>query len=63
VILSFGRDLMNTRFRKLARIGSSLSAQEQRATRVAEEARQTMSMPIELRNFSSKAEAMEWLLK
>ena len=63
MILSFGRDLMNTRLRKLARIGSSLSAQEQRATRVAEEARQTMSMPIELRNFSSKAEAMEWLLK
>jgi len=63
VIMNFGRDLMKTRLQRLARIGSSIYAQEQRASRVAEEARQTMALPIEFQNFSSKAEAMEWLIK
>jgi len=61
IILNFSRDLMKTRLKYLARIGSSLASQEKRANKVAQEAIQVTALPILFRNFSNTTEALAWL--
>jgi hypothetical protein len=63
IIMKFSMDLMRTRLKFLARVGSPLEQQEKRATRVAEEAKRVSAVPVEFQNFTDSAEAMGWLLR
>lgn len=62
IIMKFSRDLMKTRLRFIARVGSTLEKQEKRAKQVADEVQQVTTMPVEFSNFTNPAEAMEWLV-
>lgn len=62
VILQFGKDLMRTRLQKIARLGSARPAQEERAMNVSAEVRQELNLPVKFGNFTSKPDALNWLL-
>lgn len=59
VTANFGIDLMKTRLKRIARVGVADAAREENAARVAPELGQ--ELPIKIRTFSSKNEAMGWL--
>lgn len=63
LILKFSMDLMKTRLLKLARIGSAIDHQEQRANMVAGEIRQQQQLAIDFQNFRTRTEAVDWLLQ
>ncbi|MFD2247300.1 hypothetical protein [Pontibacter ruber] len=63
IIMKFSSDLMKTRLKYLARVGSNMEEQEKRANKVAEEVRYVTNTSITFRNFTDNSEAMEWLLK
>ena len=52
---------MKTRVEKVARVQSMLPTVEAKAQKNIEYARQSLSLPFELRNFTSRTEAVEWL--
>jgi len=62
VIMKFSRQLLATRLQKLARVGSQVAAQEERAARLADEITQRGALPVQFQNFSTKAEATNWLM-
>ncbi|GHA81459.1 hypothetical protein [Pontibacter akesuensis] len=59
VAMKFGMDLLGTRLKKIARVESADARREAKS----EEARQQANLPMEFRNFSSRDEAMSWLLE
>ncbi len=61
LMLQFGKQLMTTRLQKIARIGSAVAAQEDRASQVAE-AMQQFSPTGSYQTFTSKEVALKWLL-
>lgn len=61
LMLQFGKDLMKTRLQKIARVSTSLPAQESRANRVAGALLQ-LDPGGEYQNFTTKAAALNWLL-
>ncbi|MFD2514096.1 hypothetical protein ACFSRY_09485 [Pontibacter locisalis] len=60
---SFALDLMSTRLKKLARVGTKDMKREEKSAKISEELRQEVNFPMEFGNFSTKEEAMEWLLQ
>lgn len=60
---SFALDLMSTRLKKLARVGTKDIKREEKSAKISEELRQEVNLPMEFGNFSTKEEAMEWLLQ
>ncbi|MFD3003924.1 hypothetical protein ACFS7Z_26445 [Pontibacter toksunensis] len=54
--------LMKTRVEKVARVQSVSPTVESTAQKNIEHVRQSVSLPFELRNFTSRTEAVEWLL-
>jgi len=63
VTFKFAMDLRGTRLKKLARVGTTDTQREEKSAKLSEELRQELNLPMELRNFASKAEAMDWLLQ
>jgi hypothetical protein len=59
IAMKFGMDLMGTRLKKIARVESSDLTREAKSAEV----RQHVNLPMEFRNFSNKADAMNWLLE
>lgn len=59
IAMQFGMDLMGTRLKKIARVESRDLVREAKSAA----ARQQANLPMEFRNFSSRAEAMDWLLE
>lgn len=55
------KGLMTTRITKLARLQSSNSVVESTAHGNIQYATETFAFPFELRNFSTKSEALDWL--
>ena len=64
ITTQFSRDLMNTRLRKLARVGpaNTKRKREEKSNRLATEIRQELRLSIAFKSFNSRATAMEWLL-
>jgi len=62
ITTKFALDLMHTRLKKIARIGTTDANREEKSAKVATEIRQGMNLPVEFQNFNSQAEAMGWLL-
>ncbi|GAA4295952.1 hypothetical protein [Nibribacter koreensis] len=62
VIMKFSGDLMKTRLKYLARVGSPIAAQEKRASEVAQEVTRTQTLPVEFQNFMDRVEAHSWLV-
>lgn len=63
VTTKFGLDLMNTRLKKIARVATTDTKREAKSAQVSAELRRELNLPIEFRNFSNQADAMEWLLE
>lgn len=63
VVMQFGKDLTQTRLQKLARLGSARPAQEERAANVSDQVRQVLNLPVKFGNFTSKDQALNWLLE
>lgn len=61
LILQFSMKLLKTRLQKIARIGTPVASQEQRANQVAEEIQQANPVAA-YQNFTGKAAALDWLL-
>lgn len=59
----FGIDLMGTRLKKIARLGTADEKREERAASVSQDLRQELSLPVEFKNFFSKDQAMDWLME
>ncbi|GGK64971.1 hypothetical protein ACD591_01730 [Rufibacter glacialis] len=57
VLMEFGKNLMNTRLEKLARISTPNAMRENKVT----EAQQDVHFTISLRTFTEKKEAISWL--
>jgi hypothetical protein len=62
VTMKFAMDLMGTRLKKLARVGTTDTKREEKSAEVSAELRQEVNLLIDFRNFTSKEEAMAWLL-
>lgn len=62
VTAKFGMDLMKTRLRKIARVATADAGREEKSTRISAELRQELNLPVTFQNFTSRAEAMDWLL-
>lgn len=62
VIAQFGKDLLQTRLKMLARVGGPRKAQEERAARVSKEVIENYNLPFQFMIFKSRAEAYDWLL-
>jgi hypothetical protein len=62
IILTFSTDLMKTRLKYIARVGTPLENQEKRAQEVASNIKQITTIPLDFRNFTNPTEALEWLL-
>ncbi|MDX5347653.1 MAG: hypothetical protein LPJ89_11610 [Hymenobacteraceae bacterium] len=61
IALYLAAGLANTRLQKVARLQSSSSDIEKNAGNNIRKAQETISLPFELKNFTSKAEALQWL--
>ncbi|PRY15530.1 hypothetical protein CLV24_102151 [Pontibacter ummariensis] len=62
ITTKFAMDLMGTRLQKLARVGTVDLKREEKSTKLSAELRQELNLPMEFKNFTSRAEAMDWLL-
>jgi len=62
VTSKFVMDLMSTRLKKIARLGTTDPVREGKSTKVASELREQVNLPVEFQNFNSQTEAMDWLL-
>ena len=62
VTMQFALDLMGTRLKRLARVGTADAGREQKSARVSADIQQEVNLPVEFRNFAAKDEAMKWLL-
>ncbi|GHA65499.1 hypothetical protein [Pontibacter akesuensis] len=62
VTSKFATDLMATRLQKIARVVTSDAKREERSARLATELKQEMNMPVEFKNFTTRKDAMHWLL-
>jgi len=58
----FSMDLMATRLRKIARVATTDIKREEKSSKLSAELKQEMNLPIEFKNFSDRAHAMDWLL-
>ena len=58
----FAMDLMKTRLKKIARVETADAKREEKSAKMSRELKQELNLPMEFRNFSSKEEAMGWLL-
>jgi len=63
VTTKFGTELMGTRLKKIARVATADARREEKSATVSAELRRELNFPVEFRNFTSKAGAMEWLLQ
>ncbi|MCX2739788.1 hypothetical protein [Pontibacter anaerobius] len=61
VAMTLAAGVMKTRVEKVARVQSPSEAVEQTSERNIHHLKQTQQLPFELRNFTSKAEAIAWL--
>jgi hypothetical protein len=61
VVTVFIANLMKTRLEKVARIGSTISSQEERSATVTTQVRQELNSSIEVQSFMSKVAATNWL--
>jgi hypothetical protein len=61
ITVKFSKDLMSTRLKKIARVGTSDRYREERSAKLTTELRQELNFPIQFKNFTSQAEALEWL--
>lgn len=61
VTANFGIDLMKTRLKRIARVGAADAARGEKEAGVASELRQELDLPVKIRTFFSKNEAMGWL--
>ena len=59
----FAADLMGTRLRRIARVGTANPEREEKSRKLSAELRREMNFPAEYRTFVSKAEALSWLLE
>jgi hypothetical protein len=62
VVTTFVTNLMKTRLVKVARIGSTISSQEERSATVTSQVSQELNTSIEVQNFMTKAAAIERLI-
>jgi len=62
VVEKFVLTLTKTRLQKLARVNSARVTQDQRVAQVTSEATQKYNAPINIKMFSSRAAAQDWLL-
>ncbi|QMU30411.1 hypothetical protein [Adhaeribacter radiodurans] len=62
ITTQFALNLMNTRLKKLARVGTTNTNREESSAKISQEIKQELNLPIEYKSFNGKAEAMEWLL-
>jgi len=62
ITLRFGMDLMNTNLKKVARVGTSDKKREEKSANLSSEIRQELKLPIAFKNFTTRAEALEWLV-
>lgn len=62
LVLKFSMDLMGTRLKKLARVGTADARREEKAASLSAEVRQRANLPIEFKSFATEDEAMAWLL-
>jgi hypothetical protein len=59
--IKFSRDLMSTRLKKIARVGTTNSNREEKSAKLTTELRQELNFPIQFQNFTNQAEALQWL--
>jgi hypothetical protein len=57
----FSRDLMSTRLKKIARVGTTNPQREEQTAKLSTELRQELNFPIQFKNFPTQAEALTWL--
>ena len=57
----FGKDLLSTRLKRIARVGTTDIRREENAAKVTAELKQQLNLPIQFKSFSNQAEAMKWL--
>lgn len=62
VVTRFLANLTKARLQKLARLNTSTPAYEERVVTVSNEAIQKLNAPFEIKMFSSKTKAHDWLL-
>ncbi len=62
ITAKFTKDLMSTRLKKIARVGTLDIKREEKSAKLSMELKQEFSLPIIFENFTSKAAAMEWLV-
>src|SRR5690349_20403673 len=62
ITTQFAINLMSTRLKKLARVGTTNAHREESSAKISQEIKQELNLPIEYKNFNGRAEAMEWLL-
>lgn len=62
IITKFMMDLMSTRLKKIARVGTTDTKREENSAKLSSELRKELNLPIQFKTFTSKADAMEWLI-
>jgi len=62
ITMKFAMDLMGTRLKKLARVGTIDTEREEKSAKLSADIKQEVNLPVEFRNFATREEAMEWLL-
>ncbi|WP_147294168.1 hypothetical protein [Pontibacter diazotrophicus] len=62
IAFEFSKVLMKTRLNRIARVGTADAGREERAAKISEELDQELPLRVVYRSFSSRAEAMDWLL-
>lgn len=62
IAAKFAMNLMGTRLERLARVGTADAVREEKSAKVSADVRQELTLPMEFRNFTSRGEAMDWLL-
>lgn len=62
ITTKFMMDLMSTRLKKIARVGTTDTKREENSAKLSSELRKELNLPIQFKTFTSKADAMEWLI-
>ncbi|MCJ8163318.1 hypothetical protein MKJ04_00580 [Pontibacter sp. E15-1] len=62
ISMKFAMDLMGTRLKKIARVGTADAVREEKAAKLSAELTQELNPTMVSQSFSSQAEAMAWLL-
>jgi hypothetical protein len=61
ISIQFAKDLFSTRLQRIARVSTTDASREEKAAKLTTELKQELKLPMQFKNFTSQAEAMQWL--